>query len=181
MFPRRAAVDPLRPDNLLETGHSAEFGLRTGVPINGRWRPHPIGHLRPLARAFVLAFERRLHSASGPSRADPVRRVVGRSGCSGLSEAEIQSRISPALHRVPAPIFIASNNCPVDSAEKLDQSWTFASSTAQLQCGTPRQPRRLCSAPDEHLWSASGTVPTWQSRRPHRSKSWDNKSVICSS
>jgi hypothetical protein len=35
-------------------------GLRTGMPVSGRWWPHPIGQLRPFAQIVYKPPERRL-------------------------------------------------------------------------------------------------------------------------
>ncbi|CAG9234700.1 hypothetical protein BCAR13_730028 [Paraburkholderia caribensis] len=42
--------------------------LQTGVPISGRWRPHPIGQLLPFTDLRLLSFERQVHSRTCPIR-----------------------------------------------------------------------------------------------------------------
>jgi len=35
--------------------------LWSGMPVSGRWRPHPIGHFRPLVIALTRTLERHFH------------------------------------------------------------------------------------------------------------------------
>jgi hypothetical protein len=132
----------------------------------------------------MLTFERRLRPANGPSSADPVRRIVVLDCLAHASVRQsvgswYREKIVDVIH-VPAPIFIASTNCRVDSAEKSGQRLTFVLSTHCFSVARQDSDVAFTALPDELLWWADASLPSWHNRSPHRRKSWD-KSVICSS
>ncbi len=55
-------------------------GLRTGVPISGRWRPHPIGHNPPFTCVGGRTFRCRLCPVTGRPIVKDERSFIGQSG-----------------------------------------------------------------------------------------------------
>jgi hypothetical protein len=81
------------------------------------------GHLRPSSRASMLTIERRLCRANGPSRADPVRHVVDRSGQRGTARrGRRERRPSGDLKQRFAPILLPPSQLRRVSIEVLPAS-----------------------------------------------------------